>query len=292
MSIGIYKYENKLNGKVYIGQSINIETRYTQHLYDSNNLATRNGTGVDFAIKRYGIENFDFQIIEECPAEKLDEREVYWIAYYDSYHNGYNRTPGGSSLRGEDHPRAILTEEQVWEIRELYGSKVKRSTVFKMYQDAGIQERGLLKVWNGETWPEVHMDVYTPENKAWHKAQVGHSEDQMGLSSFDRAIKQEEINQWVEDYNNGLSINAIAKKYSRDNGTVEKYIANPNAVKKVKYHGRQVQNVNTGLVFNSISAAAKWAGCGATTLTRHLVTDKTAGKVPETGEPAQWIEIS
>lgn len=121
---------------------------------------------------------------------------------------------------------------------------------------------------------------------------MGHSEDQIGLSSLDRAIKQSEIDEWVKDYNNGLSINFIAKKYNRDNGTVEKYITNPVAITKVNYKGRQVQNINTGIIFKSISSAAKWAGCGATTLTRHLANDKIAGKVPETGEPAEWVELT
>lgn len=289
--IGIYKYQNKINGRIYIGQSLDIDRRYKQHLYDAANRPDR-GTGVDLAIKKYGIENFDFMIIEECPVELLDEREKYWIAYYNSFLDGYNRTPGGSVLRGNEHPKAILNEDEVWEIRELYGMKVKRSDVFKMFQDTGITERGFLKIWNCETWPNVHADVYTEENKAWHKKQVGHGEDQIGLSSLDRAIKQEEINQWLQDYQNGQSINAIAKKYNRDNGTVEKYIANPTATTRVKYRGRQVQCVNTGEIFKSISAAAKWAGCGATTLTRHLAKDKIAGKVPGTDIPAEWLEIS
>lgn len=290
MSIGIYKYQNKINNKVYIGQSSNIENRYKQHLYDA---AKHPGeSGVDYAIAKYGIDNFDFQIIEICPIEKLDEREIYWIDFYDSYHNGYNRTVGGSSLQGENHSRAILTKDIVWQIRELYGQKVKRSSVFAKFKNNEITEQALLKVWNGETWTDIHMDVYTPENKAWHKAQVGHSEDQLGLPSCDRAIKQDEINQWVNDFNSGLSINAIAKKYGRDNGTVEKYINNPNSIQKVQYRGRKIQNVNTGEIFKSISAAAKWAGCGATTLTRHLTSDKIAGKVPNTNEPAHWIELS
>lgn len=46
-----------------------------------------------------------------------------------------------------------------------------------MFENKGITERGLLKIWNCETWPNVHTDVYTPENKAWHKKQIGHSED-------------------------------------------------------------------------------------------------------------------
>lgn len=289
---GIYKYQNKINDKIYIGQSVNIEKRYQQHLQAAKRKDERSKTGIDFAIAKYGINNFIFEIIEECNPEQLDERERFWIEYFNSYKNGYNRTTGGHSLQGEEHPRAILTKEQVWEIRELYGKRIKRSQVYQLFKNTGITQRGFLKVWNCETWTDVHTDVYTKENKQWHKQQIGHSEDQIGLSSDDRSISQEEINKWLEDFNNGLNINAISKKYKRDNGTVQKYIANPKAVQKVKYSGRTVKNINTGKIFSSINSAAKWAKCGATTLTRHLATDKIAGRVPNTNEPAIWEELS
>lgn len=290
MTTGIYKYENKINGNIYIGQSSNIERRMKQHLYDAENRANTS-TGLDVAIKKYGIENFNIEIIEECPIELLNEKEIYWIKYYDSYNNGYNRTIGGNCLNGENHPRALLTEDQVWEIREMYDLHIPKRMVFNLFKDTGISERGFKKIWDGTNWTGVHCDVYTLENKEWHKQATGHGEDQIGLSSLDRAIKQEEIDQWVIEYKNGMSINAIAKKYSRDNGTVEKYIANPQAIQKIKYNGRILKNVNTGKIFQSINKAAKWAGCGATTLTRHLAKDKIAGKVPDTGEPAEWIEL-
>lgn len=290
MSIGIYKYQNKINGKIYIGQSNNIEKRYQQHIYDAEYRAEK-GTGIDLAIKKYGIENFTFEIIEQCSLNIIDEREKYWIKYYDSYNNGYNRTIGGNSLKGEDHPRAILTEKDVWELREAYGNGIRRKDAFQPFLERGITERCLLKVWNCENWTDIHTDVYTEENKAIHKSHIGHSEDQIGLSSLDRAIKQDEIDLWLIDYNNGLTINAIAKKYHRDNGTVERYIADPKAISKVKYKGRTVKNIETGKIFKSISAAARWAGCGATTLTRHLANDKIAGTVPNLLVPAHWEEI-
>lgn len=294
--IGIYKYENLLNGNCYIGQSTNIEKRKQQHLYDAKNLETRQGTGVDYAIAKYGIENFSFEIVEECSTEELDDREIYWIKYYNSYNNGYNKSIGGKSLRKEEHPRAILTEQQVWEIREAYGKKeLRRHEVFEKYLDLGITERGLKKIWDGETWSDVHMDVYTKENKQWHKDNDRMAiRSQVGLSSDDRKISnKEELQLWMKDKEAGMSINAIAKKYKRDNGTIEKYLNDPSLInKKTKYNGRKVQNIETGKIFNSIKSAAKWAGCGATTLTRHLTSDKKAGNIPETGEPATWLEIS
>ena len=289
MSIGIYKYQNKINNKIYIGQSDNIEKRFNQHISDAKNRPQL--SSLDSAIHKYGIENFTFEIIEQCSIDKLDEREIFWIKYYNSYNNGYNRTPGGKSLRGENHPRAILTEQDVWFIRECYKNHISRRDTFKAIQHTGISERGFKKVWHGENWQNIHMDVYTTENKLWHKQNIGHFEDQLNLSSLDRAIKQDEINLWLQEKEKGLTINAIAKKYHRDNGTIEKYLNNPIAKTKVKYKGRKIKNLNTGQIFQSISAAARWAQCGATTLTRHLATDKIAGKVPETGEPAKWEEL-
>lgn len=108
---------------------------------------------------------------------------------------------------------------------------------------------------------------------------------------MNRAIKQDEIDLWVIEYNNGLSINAIAKKYKRDNGIIKKYITNPVSISKIKYRGRTIQCINNGKIFNSITSASKWASCGATTLTRYLTSDRIAGRIPDTGEPAEWIGI-
>lgn len=249
-------------------------------------------TGLELAINKYGIEQFDFTIVEECLAEELNEKEVYWIEFYDSYNNGYNLTKGGKSLYGSEHPRALLTEEDVWIIREMYAMGLPRNEAYQSFDYSGITPRGFKKIWDGENWTHIHMDVYTEANKELHKHNSGHSADQIGLSSLDRAIKQQEIDLMVADYKQGMSIQQISNKYGRDYGIVQKYLANPVETKKVNYLGRILKNVNTGKIFNSISAAAKWAGCGATTLTRHLNTDKIAGKVPETNEPAIWIEIS
>lgn len=87
--IGIYKITNNINGKIYIGQSRNIESRWQQHQEPArNSLISR-------AIKKYGVDNFTFEVIEECTIEELDKREIYWIDYYKSFDNGYNLTRGG-----------------------------------------------------------------------------------------------------------------------------------------------------------------------------------------------------
>ena len=95
----IYKITNTVNNKVYIGQtnrSLEIRWRehksragchYTSHLYN--------------AMDKYGIDNFIFEGIEEATEGHLDERERFWISYYDSSNpqKGYNLTIGGQGKR-------------------------------------------------------------------------------------------------------------------------------------------------------------------------------------------------
>lgn len=65
--IGIYKITNKINGKIYIGQSINIERRWKEHIFDN-----RKNSLIHLAIIKYGKENFSFEVIEECNQKELN----------------------------------------------------------------------------------------------------------------------------------------------------------------------------------------------------------------------------
>lgn len=98
---GIYCFTNLQNNKRYIGQSINIFDRYNQHKYRYN-ITNDSGYNCAFhnALRKYGWDNFSFEIIEECSVENLDEREKYWINYYNSIvPNGYNILSGGQRNR-------------------------------------------------------------------------------------------------------------------------------------------------------------------------------------------------
>ena len=95
----IYKITNTLNDKVYIGQTIKtVQKRFTQHKNNSNK-EYFSQIVLYKAFNKYGIENFICEEIEEVPNDKLDEREKYWIEYYDSYFNGYNSTLGGRTTQ-------------------------------------------------------------------------------------------------------------------------------------------------------------------------------------------------
>ena len=92
---GIYKITNLNNNKVYIGQAVNIAERLRTHI--------KAGIGIDPTnselykdMKKIGVENFTFEILEECPPSMLNDKEKFWISFYHGQDFGYNITKGGS----------------------------------------------------------------------------------------------------------------------------------------------------------------------------------------------------
>jgi len=142
---GIYLVRNLINKKVYIGQSINIKKRFlSHHLYDFKNESNSSYNSKFYqALRKHGLDNFELQIVVICPVSELNDREKYYIEYYDSFYNGYNSTIGGqsmpdnlfseetkqkrldtlektSALKSENHPRAKLKNDEVIKIRQRY----------------------------------------------------------------------------------------------------------------------------------------------------------------------------
>lgn len=94
---GIYKITNNINGKVYIGQSVDIKRRWKEHKKEA---FYKKSHCFDYplyrAIRKYGIENFKFEILEECPQDMLNELEIFYINEYKATgENGYNQNDGG-----------------------------------------------------------------------------------------------------------------------------------------------------------------------------------------------------
>lgn len=93
--IGIYKIKNLINGKVYIGQSTNIEGRKKDHkrrIWNSN--SSQYNSYLYRSIRKYGLDNFEFSVLEECLSKDLDNKESCWIKFYNSNNpeQGYNST--------------------------------------------------------------------------------------------------------------------------------------------------------------------------------------------------------
>ena len=112
----IYLIENQINHKQYIGKTYeSIESRWQEHCHDYKKSRNEKRPLYD-AMQKYGIENFTISLIEET--DHLEEREVYWIAFYNTFKNGYNATLGGDGkplynyqLFTDEYKKGLLVKE-------------------------------------------------------------------------------------------------------------------------------------------------------------------------------------
>ena len=148
----IYKYTNKLNGKSYIGQTNNLQKRFNGHKSEAFN-PNASGYNLPFhcAIRKYGIDNFTYEVLEEIADGEsqgfIDDREIYFIGYYHSLttENGYNLTIGGGGC-----PKPPLSYEE----------KLSRSKIFTGDEIKDIQNRLL----NDEEYDDIES-IYSPRLK-------------------------------------------------------------------------------------------------------------------------------
>ena len=165
--IGIYKITNLINQKIYIGQSKNIEDRWRAHRsrpFQSN--AAQYESPLYKAIRKYGLKNFSFQVIEECTIKELNQKEIYWIAYYHSNDKkyGYNLTEGGQTQTFHK-----LSEKEVKEIQSLLiETNLSQQEIAEQYN---INQRSISYINTGETWlnPQLNYPLrkinITPKQK-------------------------------------------------------------------------------------------------------------------------------
>ena len=138
--IGIYKITNNINNKCYIGQSRDIKARWSKHL---SAYISSPDWELYRAFKKYGISSFSFEVIEECSVEELNEREIYWIEYYDSFNNGYNMTLGGEACNGTN-------DKKVYQY-DLSGKLIgEYKSAHEAARQLGLQFTNICKVCRGE----------------------------------------------------------------------------------------------------------------------------------------------
>ena len=176
----IYKIENIINHKIYIGQTTQtIEIRQKEHIdaakYGHNSVIYR-------AMRKYGVENFIFTEIEKCNDDSLDDREIYWISYFDTYNNGYNSTIGGQGVQKYNKEKILdlwdsgLTAKEIGEILNTDYRPVIRALISMDITLDEIKQRrdnnrkkcrdDIIHFWNsglteGEISKELHLDMST-----------------------------------------------------------------------------------------------------------------------------------
>lgn len=202
----IYKITNKVNNKVYIGQTrYTVESRWRQHLKNYN--IEHRKQPLYMAFDKYGIENFEVEQVEEVNVDKLDEREIFWIAKYDSFKNGYNATIGGSGSK-----IYYWTDCQYEEIRTMYLS--------------GFTIKNIAKHYNVSDW--VIFKILTS---------LG-----VTIKSNPLAMNSVESAEIVKRYENGTSIKALASEYKVNFYTMKEFLIKKGA--DLKKHSVLMEDEN------------------------------------------------
>lgn len=210
--IGIYKITNNINGKIYIGQSNNIQRRFLEH----KNRGATSRIPVDIAIQKYGKENFSFEIIEECTIEQLNQKEMYWISYFNSVENGYNCSVGGDQQSiGSNNGRAILTEDEVKIIRTAYNNHERRKDVYEQFKDK-IAFSSFARIWDGTSWTHIMPEVLTEDNKRYYSKEATNGEKSFNAKLTDKEVinireryVSENARSIYKDYENRCSYNTL-----------------------------------------------------------------------------------
>ena len=113
----IYVITNQLNGKQYVGKTLNnLTQRFKEHCRDSRKERCNKRPLYD-AMNKYGINNFSISIIEECSDIEVNEKEIYWINKLNTYSNGYNATKGGDGKSYLDYDLIVNLYKQYQNIQ-------------------------------------------------------------------------------------------------------------------------------------------------------------------------------
>lgn len=162
---GIYCIENIINNKKYIGQSKNINERYKKHIYELNNNRHFNDY-LQKAWNKYGEESFKMYVIEYCKIDILDEKESYYISYYNTLDQqyGYNLTSGGQLNKG------FYTEETCKKISESL-KKTYENTELK-----DIRSKSALRQWAN---PDIKEKIIGSNNGMYGKHHTKESKEKM-----------------------------------------------------------------------------------------------------------------
>lgn len=229
---GIYKFTNKINGKIYIGQSIDINARKRSHINDAYCKGKDSNCPFHQAIIKYGENEFNFEIIEECPKELLNEREKYWIQYYDSYHNGYNASPGGDNCGERSDGRALL-------LYDLEGNFVKEThNIASTARELGVGYQTVYQLLQGTRKSTKGFQIKYKESEDFPKTIEPYNSRQGGSFVVLQLDKNDNI---LNEYK---SVNEAARQTGCDCSTISKVCRG-----KLKTHGgfkwkyKEVENI-------------------------------------------------
>ena len=161
MSGGIYKIENSLDGKCYVGSAKNFERRKSEH-FKQLHASTHGNKRLLNAVLKHGIENFDFIVIEtlgEYVKEEYFAKEDYWISKLNSKVNGYNIADARGGDMTSHHPRNKELRELNSKLRTEHYASLTKEERSKIYGRKGKDHHGYGKPRSQETLRKMHESM-------------------------------------------------------------------------------------------------------------------------------------
>ncbi|WP_422124437.1 NUMOD3 domain-containing DNA-binding protein [Planococcus sp. X10-3] len=165
---GIYLILNTYTGKYYVGQTVNLEKRKKCHFCALKSNRHENDH-LQKSFNKYGIDVFDFSILEQdenFSQEELNVLEEFYVKKFNSFYNGYNLTLGGTGTKGRSFSeleRKIRSEKMKGRGNHFYGKSHSEQTR-KMLSENAALKTGEKNPFFGKThvdnWKELRVKLY------------------------------------------------------------------------------------------------------------------------------------
>ena len=208
----IYKITNDINNKVYVGQTVKtIKKRWQQHKCNSTKDYFKQIT-LYKAFNKYGIEHFHMEEIEEVENNLLDEREKYWIKFYDSYNHGYNSTLGGREI-------ALYSFDTEQIIQDYYDLKTARKVALKY----GVDHSTIDRILNEHNIKRFSQRIYNgqriiarKDEQVLHFDSISSCADYLIQNNITKSKTFQAVKQWVSDVANGRKDSYYGWNFSKE----------------------------------------------------------------------------
>lgn len=216
---GIYYIENKVNNKIYVGQSINVHKRINRHKY-----LLKTGTHSNIYLQRsfdkHGKNNFDFGVIKLCDVDELNSLESRYIKMFNSVYGqeGYNLTTGGDSNYSYSDAtklRMKVASRERWSDN----GQVINASMGKSTMTIDTVERIKTMLYNDMTVEEVSLYCGVSENKVYRIYRLetfSHVLPELNiyLSNREHALETRETRSMLRMYRDGNTYQSIADEHN------------------------------------------------------------------------------
>ncbi|MCU5706140.1 GIY-YIG nuclease family protein [Bacillus wiedmannii] len=280
---GIYKITNKINGKCYIGQSLDIPKRWENHKCMNGN----HSYPLYLAFKKYGLDNFSFEIIERCSKEEMEHLEYYYILLYDSTNHGYNQTLQTKNplLDKEIMERAIENMTIQHRTKEHREKQSKIST--KLWEDEeyrakvtrainSIESKNKMSKASKLNWKENRSELLKTLRKSWREPELRKKRSDNQKKKF-RDEEYRELNKDNLKKANAIYVERMRNdKDFRDDCIKKMREASKSKMKSIDMLDKIT--LSPIMTFESLAEAARWIQDNTKFIKADYATIRKAGK--------------